>query len=91
MLFLRPDDVLCVGVLFQIGLDFTPGEGVQFLDTCYGCAAEVVGGPVLDQRGVNLAGTEDDTGDLVLTVYSAGFVFWVSKNWLEGGRGISEE
>lgn len=55
MLFLCPDDVLCVGVLLQVGLDFTPGEGVQFLNTCDGCVAEAVGGSVLDQIGIDLA------------------------------------
>lgn len=85
MLFLCPDDVLRVGILFQVGFDFTPREGVQFLDARDGCIAEAVGGSVLDQRGVYLARTEDDTRDLVLAVYSAGFVFWVGKNRLEGG------
>lgn len=91
MLLLCPDDVLRVGILLQVRLDLTPGEGVQFLDACDGCVTEAVGGSVLDQRGVNLAGTEDDTRDLVLAVYSTGFVFWVNKDRLEGGRGISEE
>ena len=56
-LLLRPDDRLCVGVGVEVLAQQLPGEGVELLDARDG-------GAVLVQGGVDLAGAEDDAGDL---------------------------
>ena len=65
-LLLTPDDGLSVLVGVEVLLNLLPWERVQLLDTGDGSIGDVVVGTVLDESGVDLSGTEDDTLDVVL-------------------------
>lgn len=65
-LFLRPDDGLGVRVhVVQVVTELRPRERVELLDTGDGDVAQAEVGTVLDQRGVDLAGAENDALDLL--------------------------
>lgn len=57
-LFLRPDNVLRVGVRVEVFLDELPGERVQFFDARNGRVGQAVLGAVLVQCCVDLACAE---------------------------------
>ena len=79
---MAPDDGLGVGVHIQILLQLLPGERVKLLDTGDSGVLEAVVRTVLVQRGVNLAGTEDHTINLLWIIDSVA-VLRVSDNPLE--------
>lgn len=65
-LLLTPDNGLGVLVGVEVFLNLLPWEWVQLLDTSNGGIGDVVVGAVLDESGVDLSGTEDNTLDVVL-------------------------
>lgn len=81
-LFLAPHDSLGVGVLVEVLLQLLPGEGVELLNTGDGSSFVALIGAVLVERGVNLAGTQDDAVDR-LGVVDAVAVLWVGNYPLE--------
>ena len=64
-LLLGPDDGLGVGVLVEVLAQLLPREGVELLDTGDGDIVDALLGAVLVERGVDLAGTQDDAVDLL--------------------------
>lgn len=101
-LLLRPHDVLGVRVRVQVLLQLLPGEGVQLLDARDGCVFDALVGPVLVQRGVDLARADYDAGDVLGGVDFAGGVGGVRDDPLEvrvagevgevgAGDGVAEE
>lgn len=65
-LLLGPDDSLGVWIGVEVLLNLLPWEWVQLLDTGDGGVGDVVVGAVLEESGVDLSSTEDDTLDLLL-------------------------
>lgn len=83
---LRPDDGLGVGVGVEVFLQLGPGERVELLHAGDCCGFEViVGGAVLVEGGVDLAGAHDDTVDFVVGFDVAGLVGWIGDDPLEVG------
>ena len=64
-LFLRPHNVLGVGVAVKVLLELGPGEGVQLLNTCDSGVADALGLAVLDESSVHLTRAQDHTFDLL--------------------------
>ena len=83
---LRPDDGLGVGVGVEVFLELGPGERVELLHAgdC-GRFEVIVGGAVLVEGGVDLAGAHDDAVDFVVGFDVAGLVSWVGDDPLEVG------
>lgn len=65
-LLLTPDNGLGVLVGIEVLLNLLPWEWVQLLDTSNGGIGDVVVGAVLEESGVDLSGTKDNTLDVVL-------------------------
>lgn len=82
---LAPDDGLGVGVLVEILPQLLPREGVQLLDARNGDVVDVVLGAVLVQRGVHLAGTENDAVNLLVGLDGAGLVGGIRDDPVELG------
>lgn len=81
-LLLAPHDGLGVGVLVEVLLQLLPREGVELLNAGDGSILVALVGTVLVERGVDLAGTQDDAVDR-LGVVDAVAVLWVGDDPLE--------
>lgn len=64
-LLLRPHHGLGVGVHVEVLLELGPGERVELLDARQRDVVELLGGAVLVQRRVDLAGAEDHAVDFL--------------------------
>ena len=84
-LLLGPDNGLGVGVLVQVLLQLLPWEGVELLNAGDGGVVELVLGAMLNQRGVDLAGAENDAVDLFGGRDLAGLMCRVRDDPLEVG------
>ena len=83
-LFLRPNDVLGVGIHVQVLLQLGPRERIQLLDPCDRGVLDLLVDAVLVQRGIDLPGAEDDTFNVFGRV-DLGAVFRVRDDPLEMG------
>ncbi len=92
-LFLAPNDCLGVRVHVKIFLQLLPWERVQLLNARDGGVGKFVVGPVLMQRSVYLAGTENNTVNLrrvsngiaVLWVRNDPSEMSIARKFLNGG------
>lgn len=76
-LLLAPDDRLGIRVGVEVVAELGPGEGVELLNTGDGSVGDLVGLTVLEEAGEDLAGTENDTLDLLGLVDLEGGVLGV--------------
>jgi hypothetical protein len=80
--FLRPDNVLGVGVAVEVLLQLRPGEGVELFDTSDGGVADALAVTVLGKSGVDLARAHNNTLNL-LGLVDLGAVLGVGDDPLE--------
>lgn len=82
-LLLSPDNGLGIGVAVEILLELLPWERVELLDTGDGHIINLVVGAVLVQRGVNLAGANDDSINFLTCLDVTTLMRWILDDPLE--------
>lgn len=66
--FLSPHDILSVGITIQVFLQLSPREWIQLLNAGNSHITDLALLTMLDKRCVNLAGTQDNSFNLVRLV-----------------------